>query len=65
VGQINAIGQIPAALEVPWAVLAGLGSGGQAVLTAYQWAGNAAGGGRYSATLQVVTKHFWFVTVQP
>ncbi len=65
VAQLSATGPTPATIEVPWAMLAGLGGGGQARLTVTQGVGNPRDGRRYLASLSVTTSHVWFVTVEP
>jgi hypothetical protein len=64
-GQLTAIGPVPATIEVPWALLAALGGAGQARLTVIQSVGAPRDGRLYAAGLLVVTTHLWYLRLEP
>jgi hypothetical protein len=64
VAQLYATGPVPPRIEVPWALLSGLGTGGQVILDAYQSVITPRDR-RYSVLFALSTRHTWFVTVQP
>lgn len=65
VSQLSVSGPTPAVIQVPWALLAGLGDGGQVRLAVTQSVSTPRDGRRYSAGLVVLTKHVWSLTVEP
>jgi hypothetical protein len=62
---MGASGPVPPALEIPWAMLSALADGGEVHLTSYQSVATPTPGGRYRGFLSLLTKHVWFVTVEP
>ena len=64
VARLGATGSVPSRIEVPWALLSGLGTGGQVILDAYQSVITPRDR-RYSVLFALSTRHTWFVTVQP
>jgi hypothetical protein len=63
VGEIRSTGPTPAGIDVPWPLLAALGSGGEIHLVVQQAVVSQRG--RYVAAFQVTTRHVWSVAVEP
>lgn len=64
VAQLGAAGTTPPTIEVPWAMLSGLGDGGQVELSVHQTVTTPLTR-RYGASLRLSTEHVWFVRVRP
>lgn len=64
VTQINSSQSLPATIELPYVLLAPMGSAGKIHLVIVQ-AEQSPSGSRYAVTLLVTTRHVWSVTVQP